>query len=183
MRGDSMEIVWRRGGEKSSITMREHNALLYVFENKKGVRCVFDGLRSFAKHMGIDVSNLYRTLKHQNYYAGGWRVVEVFNLLKPDWDKINKKIRSCKVVADRIYQKLDDIERGILSLKVYGTRAWKSMSSYIKGVVKDDYEQEKMNEREQEVNRPSRHYYQDEGVVKDETDYSGFGTDNYTLAY
>ena len=175
-----MEIVWKKGGEKSSRTMRDHSNLLFVFENKKGIRCVFDGLRAFAKHMGIDVSNLYRTLNHSNYYAGGWRVVEVFNLLKPDWSSINKKIRSCKVVADRIYQKLDDIERGILSLKHYGSRIRKSMASYIKGVVKDDYEQEKMIEREQETNRHSRHY---EGVVKDETDYSGFGTDNYTLAY
>jgi hypothetical protein len=54
------------------------------------------------------------------------------------------------------------------------------MSSYIKGVVKDDYEQEKIREREQEVNRGSRHYYQDKGVVKDETDYSSFGNSECT---
>lgn len=111
------------GGEKASSTMRNNNGMLYIFENKNGMKIVFDGLNAFARTISVDAGNLYRTFIHKTRWCKGWRLVECLDLCRPNWELINKKIRSCKVI-DRIHEKLDNIERNVLSVKKFGRLAW-----------------------------------------------------------
>jgi len=113
-------------GSKRSSTIRNNNSILYIFESKNGKKIVFDGLNAFARVVRTNAANLYRTFKHEHYWSNGWRLTECLDLQKDTWEHINKKLRKCKII-DRISEKLDAIEKHLLSIRYYGKLAWKKV--------------------------------------------------------
>lgn len=154
------------GGMKTSQTMCNNNGMLYIFENKNGVKYVYDGLNAFARTIKVDASNLYRTFKHKTYSCNGWKLIDCLDLCNPDWGLINKKIRKCKVI-DRIYKKLDEIEKNLLSVKKFGRLAWNMLSRFkSKNNPFKQYVEEK--EREYVEEQKSRPVFKKTMVTSDE---------------
>lgn len=117
-------------GTKSAERQLNNNARLYIFEHTEGKRVVFDGLNRFARMIGVDPSNLYRTYKKQGYKCKNWKIIDIIDLMRPNWKEINKKLKSC-TITKRIEQKLSAIEREIIEVKNHGYQLWNKVKNGI----------------------------------------------------
>lgn len=125
-------------GAKSAERQINNNATLYVFEKEGGKKIVFDGLNKFARTIGVHPSNLYRTYKKQNYQCKKWKLVDIIDLLTPDWKVINKKLRFC-TIPKRIEEKLNNLENELITLKKHGYRLWNKIKNGIVTAAKNSY--------------------------------------------
>ena len=171
--------ILTEGGNKRSSTMRNKNGTLYIYENKKGQRIMFDGLNSFARRIGVDAGNLYRTFKNRTYWAKGWKLTDVIDLCEPNWALINKKVRSCKVI-DRIMEKLDNIEKNLLSIRKFGRAAWSAATKYVR-----EYVQEKSKEKDIKPNYEKSMRERENSIVNEYNEgdslSDSFGSSEFTL--
>jgi hypothetical protein len=101
----------------TSKTMMNRSGKLYIFE-KDGKKIVYDVLSSFARCIGCDVSNLHKTLTNGKRVKE-WRLVEVIDLLHPDWSHIDSVLEGVRITP-RIEKKLSKIRDNLLDLKCYG---------------------------------------------------------------
>lgn len=127
--------------------MLKNGSQLYVFEHKDGKRCILNGFRAFARLIKADVGNLHRTFKHKNYTVKGWRLVEIFSLLTPDWDIIYRKMRKAHM-PDGLVSLIEAVENGTAQLKKYGRQAWSTKTLLKKNYVR--FVKEKTQEALQE---------------------------------
>jgi len=187
--------------------MMERSSKLYIFE-KEGNRIVYDGLSFFARCIDCDVSNLQKTLTNDKRVKG-WRLIEVIDLLHPDWSHIDSVLEGVRITP-RIEKKLSKIRDNLLDLKCYGIPKDdrypvkkndvgiipQTSSKGIYQKPKDDRYPVKKNDvgiikkdifiKPKDDLCPVRR--NDDGIIPksssgDETDYSSFGTDNYILPY
>jgi hypothetical protein len=191
----------------TSKTMMNRSGKLYIFE-KDGKKIVYDVLSSFARCIGCDVSNLHKTLTNGKRVKE-WRLVEVIDLLHPDWSHIDSVLEGVRITP-RIEKKLSKIRDNLLDLKCYGIPKDdrypvkkndvgiipQTSSKGIYQKPKDDRYPVKKNDvgiikkdifiKPKDDLCPVRR--NDDGIIPksssgDETDYSSFGTDNYILPY
>jgi hypothetical protein len=191
----------------TSKTMMNRSGKLYIFE-KDGKKIVYDVLSSFARCIGCDVSNLQKTLTNDKRVKE-WRLVEVIDLLHPDWSHIDSVLEGVRITP-RIEKKLSKIRDNLLDLKCYGIPKDdrypvkkndvgiipQTSSKGIYQKPKDDRYPVKKNDvgiikkdifiKPKDDLCPVRR--NDDGIIPksssgDETDYSSFGTDNYILPY
>ena len=103
--------------KRTSQTMMNRSSKLYIFErdNKK---IGYDVISSFARSIECDVSNLHKTLSNGKRVKG-WRLIEVIDLMHPDWIYIDSVLKDVKIVS-RIEKKLTKIRNGVIDLKCYG---------------------------------------------------------------
>lgn len=108
--------MWaKRDVDIRSQEARDNSNRLFLLEQRDGTRVLSDGIRIFAKEKGVDAGNLYNTIKDgKRKWAGDWRLIEIFDLNCPDYQKIIKVVDICKTPDRRILLRLINIKKGLI---------------------------------------------------------------------
>ncbi len=137
-------------GKQVSQECLKNNGRLYIFEHRNGKKYAYDGINEFARMSKTDPGNLCRTYRIKTYWHKNWHLIDIIDLINPNWKEIGAKLKGCTVVK-RIQDKLDAIERNLIELKVYGYRLWKKVTKACATYLKKEDVARYIEEKRQEA--------------------------------